>query len=79
MEDKGESLRNIQELLGHSDLKTTKKYLHTTEKTIRRIGEKISGVMEGKEIVDEKEKEPIKEKVEVMEKRDNVIPFKVPS
>jgi hypothetical protein len=29
-------------MLGHSDLKTTKGYLHSTEKTIRVIGEKIT-------------------------------------
>ena len=46
LEDRGESIRHIQELLGHSDLKTTKIYLHSTEKTIRDIGRKISEVME---------------------------------
>jgi len=40
------SLRYIQELLGHSDLQTTKIYLHSTEKTIRDIGKKITEVME---------------------------------
>jgi len=47
LEERGVSLRYIQELLGHSDLKTTKIYLHITEKTIRDIGRKISEVMEG--------------------------------
>jgi integrase len=42
------SLRYIQELLGHSDLETTKIYLHSTEKTIRDIGKTISKVMENK-------------------------------
>jgi integrase/recombinase XerD len=42
LEERGISLRYIQEMLGHSDLKTTKIYLHSTEKTIREIGKKIS-------------------------------------
>jgi site-specific recombinase XerD len=46
LEERGVSLRYIQDLLGHSDLQTTKIYLHTTEKTIRDIGNKISAAME---------------------------------
>jgi site-specific recombinase XerD len=46
LEEKGVSLRYIQEFLGHSDLKTTKKYLHSTEKTIRDIGIKITEARE---------------------------------
>jgi integrase/recombinase XerD len=46
LEARGVSLRYIQELLGHSDLKTTKIYLHTTEKTIRDIGLKITEARE---------------------------------
>jgi len=45
LEARGVSLRYIQELLGHSDLKTTKLYLHSTEKTIREVGSKISEAM----------------------------------
>ena len=45
LEERGVSLRYIQDLLGHSDLKTTKIYLHSTEKTIRDIGKKISEAM----------------------------------
>ncbi|MDR2259051.1 MAG: hypothetical protein LBE14_07890 [Treponema sp.] len=40
MEEKGVSLRYIQELVGHSDLKTTENYLHSAEKTIWNIGRK---------------------------------------
>jgi len=46
LEARGVSLRYIQDFLGHSDLKTTKGYLHSTSKTIRDIGKKISEVME---------------------------------
>jgi integrase len=49
LEARGVSLRYIQELLGHSDLKTTKGYLHSTEETIRVIGQKISEAREKKE------------------------------
>ncbi|MDR3130675.1 MAG: site-specific integrase [Treponema sp.] len=47
LEDRGVSLRYIQDLLDHSDLKTTKNYLHSTKKTIREIGTKIDSVIEG--------------------------------
>jgi integrase/recombinase XerD len=45
LEARGVSLRYIQDLLGHSDLKTTKIYLHSPEKIIRDIGKKISDAM----------------------------------
>jgi integrase len=50
LEARGVSIRYIQELLGPSDLETTKIYLHSTEKTIRDIGEKISESMGNAEL-----------------------------
>ena len=47
LEERGTPMRHIQELLGHSDLVTTKIYLHSTEKTIREIGKKITEAREG--------------------------------
>jgi integrase/recombinase XerD len=49
LEARGVSLRYIQDLLGHSDLKTTKTYLHSTEATIRDVGKKIGEAMQGPE------------------------------
>jgi integrase/recombinase XerD len=46
LEERGVSLRYIQDLLGHSDLKATKRYLHSTDKTIRDIGKKIGAAMD---------------------------------
>jgi integrase len=46
LEERGVSLRYIQEMLGHFDLKTTRRYLHSTEKTIREIGKKITEARE---------------------------------
>jgi integrase len=46
LEARGVSLRYIQDLLGHSDLKTTKTYLHSTDATIRDIGRKITAISE---------------------------------
>ncbi|MCL2210215.1 MAG: tyrosine-type recombinase/integrase [Treponema sp.] len=48
LEARGVSLRYIQDLLGHSNMKTTKIYLHSTEKTIREIGHKITEAIEAK-------------------------------
>jgi integrase len=41
LESEGVPLRYIQDLLGHSDYKTTKGYLHSIEGTIKKIGDKI--------------------------------------
>jgi len=46
LEARGVSLRYIQDFLGHSDLKTTKGYLHSTSKTIRDIGSIITEARE---------------------------------
>jgi integrase/recombinase XerD len=46
LEDRGVPLRHIQEMLGHSDLKTTKRYLHSTDKTLRDIKNKTGEARE---------------------------------
>ena len=61
--DRGESIKHIQELLGHSDWKTTSNYIHVTGKAIRGIGEKIEEVS--------------KEINQIQETPSNVIEFKV--
>jgi len=63
LEDNHVSLRYIQELLGHSDLETTKIYLHTTGKTIRNINKKITKIW--------------KEAEQREEPKENIIDFKV--
>ena len=50
LEERGESLRHIQELLGHVSMKTTKRYLHSTDRTIRNIGLKIDEAMKPPEV-----------------------------
>jgi integrase len=47
LEARGVPLRYIQDLLGHSDLKTTKIYLHAPEGAMASISEKISKAMGG--------------------------------
>jgi integrase/recombinase XerD len=49
LEEHGISLRYIQDMLGHSDLKTTKRYLHSTSETIKTIGKKIAEARENRE------------------------------
>ena len=65
LEDNGVSLRQIQDMLGHSDLKTTKRYLHDTTDHINKMGQKIGEIskptqlyeaMEGIENKDEEKK-----------------------
>ncbi|MDR1047946.1 MAG: site-specific integrase [Treponema sp.] len=41
LEEGGVPLRQIQDMLGHSDLKTTKRYLHDTADHINKMGKKI--------------------------------------
>jgi integrase/recombinase XerD len=42
LEQENVSLRYIQDLLGHSDYKTTKGYLHSVEGTLTKIGNRIN-------------------------------------
>jgi integrase len=44
LEEDGVSLRQIQEMLGHSDLKTTRGYLHDTADHINKMGHKIEEI-----------------------------------
>jgi len=63
LEKRGVPLRHIQELLGHSDLETTKIYLVETAGTIREVGAKISEAMEKKPRQKPEEKKVLEFKV----------------
>jgi integrase len=67
LEAKGVPERYIQNLLGHTSRNTTRKYLHSTTKTIREVGAKISDSMKI-----EVKPEPVKE-----EPKSNILEFKV--
>ncbi len=47
--DRGASVKAVQDLLGHSDYKTTNIYLHTTDMVIREIGNKIDAAVRTEE------------------------------
>ena len=55
---RGTPVKDIQELLGHSDPRTTWRYIHATAESIRSIGEKISETM-GRPLVKEFEQKNI--------------------
>jgi integrase len=58
LEAKGVPIRYIQEILGHSDAETTKIYLHSPDRMIRDIGQKITKAREEKEQEQKEEPKP---------------------
>jgi site-specific recombinase XerD len=53
LEAMGVPLRYIQDILGHSDLKTTRGYLHTVSGAINDMGSKINEMAKGEKTEDE--------------------------
>jgi len=58
--DRGVPLKHVQDFLGHLTYKTTRKYLHTTEKTLRDIGSKMDTFIEGPQEEQQEEKKILK-------------------
>jgi integrase/recombinase XerD len=68
LEENGVPLRQIQEMLGHSDLKTTKGYLHDTANHINKMGQKIEKIADGNEHGEKSEKTAAPEKTSSFQK-----------